>query len=148
MTDTGFDSLPTPSLLLDRARLSRNAERMRARAADLGVVFRPHLKTAKSVDATRFVLGDKPGPATVSTLKEAEIFGAAGFTDLLYAVCISPQKLDRVARLRQSGIDLKISCRIWLYALERPHQAFHRLAPRHAIAQYAARRCDNGRTRL
>jgi hypothetical protein len=38
------------------------------------------------------------------------------------------------------GINLKISCRIWLYALERPHQAFHRLTPRHAIAQYAARR--------
>ena len=107
-TRQAFDSLSTPCLLLDRARLARNAERMRARAADLGVVFRPHLKTAKSVDATRFVLGDKPGPATVSTLKEAEIFGAAGFTDLLYAVCISPQKLYRVARLRQSGIDLKI----------------------------------------
>src|SRR5258708_28542356 len=28
----------------------------------------------------------------------------------------------------------------WLYAHEGPHQAFHRLAPRQAIAQYAARR--------
>ena len=103
-----LDSLPTPSLLLDQARLMRNAERMRAQMAALGVTLRPHLKTAKSVDAAKFILGTPPGPATVSTLKEAEIFGAAGITDLLYAVCISPQKLDRVDRLRQSGIDLKI----------------------------------------
>jgi D-serine deaminase-like pyridoxal phosphate-dependent protein len=102
-----LDSLPTPCLLLDRPRLERNAARMRAHAAGLGVTFRPHLKTAKSVDAAHFIL-DPPGPATVSTLKEAEVFGGAGFTDLLYAVCISPQKLERVARLRQSGIDIKI----------------------------------------
>ena len=103
-----LESLPTPCLLLDQGRLAKNAERMRTRAAGLGVIFRPHLKTAKSVEAVSFALGASTGPATVSTLKEAEIFGAAGFTDLLYAVCISPQKLDRVARLRASGIDLKI----------------------------------------
>jgi D-serine deaminase-like pyridoxal phosphate-dependent protein len=44
----------------------------------------------------------------VSTLKEAEVFGANGMTDLLYAVCISPQKLAQVTQLRRSGIDLKI----------------------------------------
>ena len=108
MTAPSLDSLPTPCLLLDQARLARNAERMRARTAGLGVTFRPHLKTAKSVDAAMYILGTPPGPATVSTLKEAEVFGAAGITDLLYAVCISPQKLDRVDRLRQSGVDLKI----------------------------------------
>jgi hypothetical protein len=37
-------------------------------------------------------------------------------------------------------MNLKISYRTWLYAHEGPHQAFHRLAPRQAIAQYAARR--------
>ena len=110
MDDTRLtlQSLPTPCLLLDQARLTRNAERMRDQAARLGVTLRPHLKTAKSVDAAFFVLGSPAGPATVSTLKEAEIFGAAGIPDLLYAVCISPQKLARVSRLRKNGIDLKI----------------------------------------
>ena len=110
MDDTRLtlQSLPTPCLLLDQARLMRNAERMRDQAARLGVTLRPHLKTAKSVDAAFFVLGSPAGPATVSTLKEAEIFGAAGIPDLLYAVCISPQKLARVSRLRKNGIDLKI----------------------------------------
>ena len=36
------------------------------------------------------------------------MFGKGGITDLLYAVSITPQKLDQVTRLRQSGIDLKI----------------------------------------
>ena len=102
------DTLATPCLLLDQAKLAKNAARMRACIAGLGVSFRPHLKSAKSLDAASFVLGTPPGPATVSTLKEAEIFGAHGITDLLYAVCISPQKLAEVTQLRRRGIDLKI----------------------------------------
>ena len=107
-TDSSIDALPTPCLLLDRVKLERNAKRMRAQAAALGISLRPHLKTAKSVDAARFVMGGSPGPATVSTLKEAEMFGKAGITDLLYAVSITPQKLAKVAQLRRDGIDLKI----------------------------------------
>ena len=42
-------------------------------------------------------------PITVSTLKEAEQFFAAGFTDILYAVGIAPRKLARVRALRQRG---------------------------------------------
>src|SRR5215469_1841700 len=103
-----IDTLPTPSLLLDRPRLERNVARMRERARALGITLRPHLKTAKSVEAARFVLDGAPGPATVSTLKEAEIFGKAGITDLLYAVSIAPQKLAKVSELRRAGIDLKI----------------------------------------
>lgn len=103
-----MQTLSTPCLLLDRARLTKNVERMRSRATGLGISFRPHLKTAKSLEAAAFVLGPSPGPATVSTLREAEMFGTNGYTDLLYAVCISPQKLAKVTRLRQSGIDLKI----------------------------------------
>ncbi|HEX4272379.1 MAG TPA: alanine racemase, partial [Rhizomicrobium sp.] len=106
--DSSIDALPTPSLLLDLSRLERNAARMRERAKALGISLRPHLKTAKSVEAASFVLGGAPGPATVSTLKEAEIFGKAGITDLLYAVSIAPQKLAKVTELRRSGIALKI----------------------------------------
>ena len=82
-----------------------------ARTAGLGVSLRPHLKTAKSVDAASFVLGTPPGPATVSTLKEAEMFGAHGITDLLYAVCISPQKLDRVTSCAKAA---SISRSFWI----------------------------------
>ncbi len=100
--------LPTPSLVLDRARLNRNAQRMRERARELGVILRPHLKTSKSAEVARIAHGGAVGPVTVSTLAEAEYFAARGFLDILYAVGVAPAKLDRVAALRARGVDLKI----------------------------------------
>jgi D-serine deaminase-like pyridoxal phosphate-dependent protein len=101
--------LPTPSLLLDLAKLDRNAARMRARMAGApDVILRPHLKTAKNVDVALRVFGGAPGPITVSTLLEAEHFAAAGFRDILYAVGIAPQKLERVVAIRRGGVDLAI----------------------------------------
>ena len=47
-------------------------------------------------------------PAPVSTLKEAEQFFAHGITNILYAVGITPNKLDHVADLRRRGADITI----------------------------------------
>ena len=46
------------------------------------------------------------GGITVSTLKEAEQFFAAGYRDILYAVGIAPNKLDHVAALRARGTEV------------------------------------------
>ncbi|RDE08114.1 alanine racemase [Pelagibacterium lacus] len=100
--------LPTPALVLDERRMLANIERLRRRMAGLGVALRPHLKTAKSVEIARRLLADGTGPATVSTLREAEVFFAAGVRDILYAVGIAPQKLPRVAALRAAGCDLAV----------------------------------------
>ncbi len=109
-------ALPTPALLIDEGRMLANIARMRERAASLGVRLRPHLKTAKSVEVARRLLEDAAGPATVSTLREAEVFFEAGVRDLLYAVGIAPQKLPRVAALRAAGCDL-------IVILDTPEQA-------------------------
>ncbi|WP_085904182.1 alanine racemase [Kiloniella majae] len=103
-----IQDLDTPCLLLDRDRLEANLERMKEAAASRSTLLRPHLKTSKSLEVTSLALQASGGGATVSTLKEAEILGRSGVTDLLYAVAISPQKLKRVAGLRAEGIDLKI----------------------------------------
>ena len=100
--------LPTPCLILDEARMMRNIARLQEHLDGLGVALRPHLKTLKSVDAARRVLKDGNGPATVSTLKEAEVFAAAGVKDIIYAVGIAPQKLPRVLVLRAAGCDLAV----------------------------------------
>lgn len=103
-----LDTLPTPALLVDLARFDRNSERMRSALAGAGdAVLRPHLKTVKSVEATRRLLPDG-GPITVSTLLEAEVFAEASFTDILYAVGIAPAKLERVLALRRKGVDLAL----------------------------------------
>lgn len=117
MTDADrLDPLPTPQLVLDEARMLRNIARLRTSLAPLGVALRPHLKTAKSVAVARRLLADGTGPATVSTLKEAEVFAAAGVHDILYAVGIAPQKLGRVLALRAGGCDLSV-------ILDAPEQA-------------------------
>lgn len=98
----------TPCLVVDKSKMQANLDRLANLIAAQPIALRPHLKTVKSVEAARFALASPQAPATVSTLAEAEQFGHAGFTDLLYAVAVSPQKLDRVQALRAAGIDLKI----------------------------------------
>jgi D-serine deaminase-like pyridoxal phosphate-dependent protein len=103
-----IQDLPTPCLLLDRPTLLRN---IRAMAEVIGrhqVNLRPHMKTAKSIDVARLVLAGQQGGITVSTLAEAEYFLAHGITDLLYAVGITPQKLDDVARLQAAGATMTV----------------------------------------
>lgn len=105
----GFDGLETPCLLLDADRLTTNVATMRAGLDRLGVTLRPHLKTAKSLDVARIAMASPSGPATVSTLREAEHFAEGGVRDLIYAVGIAPQKLDRVGAIRRRwGADLAI----------------------------------------
>jgi len=45
---------------------------------------------------------------TVSTLAEAEQFATEGVKDILYAVGIAPNKLDRAAGIRRRGVDVSI----------------------------------------
>jgi D-serine deaminase-like pyridoxal phosphate-dependent protein len=93
------DELTTPAFLIERSVLHRNCDRMRRKALDSGVAFRPHVKTHKSVEIGRIQHGGYIGPITVSTLAEAEAFAASGFRDITYAVPISPEKLPRAAAL-------------------------------------------------
>lgn len=108
MTRPALADLPTPCLLLDEAKMTRNIDRLAAHAADLGVALRPHLKTVKSVEIARRVLTGGTGPATVSTLAEAEVFARAGISDIVYAVGIAVNKLDRVIALHRAGCDLTV----------------------------------------
>ena len=98
--------LPTPCLVLDRRVLVRNLDTMARRLAIFGMPLRPHLKTAKCIEVARLALAGQPGGITVSTLAEAEYFSAHGLLDILYAVGITPGKLDQVAKLNQSGADI------------------------------------------
>ncbi|MEF2071264.1 DSD1 family PLP-dependent enzyme [Consotaella aegiceratis] len=102
------DAVQTPCLLLDEGRVRANVEAMRSRLRRLGVSFRPHLKTAKSIDVARIAMETPRGPAMVSTLKEAEYFAEGGVVDMVYGVGIAPGKLDRVSTLRSRGVDLAI----------------------------------------
>lgn len=110
--------LETPALLLDEPRLRANLQRMAARMAQLGVRLRPHVKTAKclpvaaATDAANLAAGvpgaAERGPITVSTLREADQFAAAGWRDITYAVGLTPNKFAHVRRLLDARVALTV----------------------------------------
>lgn len=105
---TTLDDLPTPALVLDLGILKRNLARMAAAVArHPGVVLRPHMKTAKSLEVAALAAPGH-GPITVSTLAEARYFAEGGYRDQIYAVGITPRKLDAIAALNAAGAAVKV----------------------------------------
>ena len=98
----------TPAALLDEQRMARNIAVMQRRISALGARLRPHVKTAKCIAVARMQRAAGASGITVSTLKEAEQFFAAGFDDILYAVCIAPGKLDQAQSLMARGCALTV----------------------------------------
>ncbi|GAB1409952.1 DSD1 family PLP-dependent enzyme [Desulfovibrionales bacterium] len=105
---SSLTQLTTPCLVLDEGKMNANIARLQSRLAQAGVRFCPHLKTAKSMDIASRLVTTPQGPATVSTLREAEFFADCGIMDLTYAVGISPCKLPRVQALLERGVRLTI----------------------------------------
>ena len=100
--------IATPAALIDTARMGRNIARMQGYVAGLGARLRPHVKTSKCIEVARAQEAAGASGITVSTLKEAEQFFAAGFRDILYAVSMSPDKIDRAIALAKRGCALTL----------------------------------------
>ena len=105
---TLLQDLSTPAAIVDTARMHHNISRMQNRMDALGVAFRPHLKTSKCIPIAQMQANAGARGITVSTLKEAEQFYAAGFADILYAVGMAAPKLKQAAALMAKGCDLSI----------------------------------------
>jgi D-serine deaminase-like pyridoxal phosphate-dependent protein len=105
---TDLHSLETPALLLDRACMARNIQRMQAQVDALGCRLRPHVKTSKSWPVVQAQRAAGAASITVSTLKEAEQFFAQGERDILYAVALAPNKVAHALDLRARGCDLAV----------------------------------------
>ena len=99
--------LPTPALLVDRARLLANLDAVQARADAQGVALRPHAKTHRSPHLARLQQERGARGITVATVAEAEQFAAAGFEDLVVAREFSTENaLGRLADLAERGVRL------------------------------------------
>lgn len=103
-----LQDLSTPAALIERQRMTRNIERMQQRMNQFGVTFRPHVKTTKCIEIAKAQIDAGAKGITVSTLKEAEQFFAAGMTDILYAVGMVAPKIKQAAALINQGCNLKI----------------------------------------
>jgi D-serine deaminase-like pyridoxal phosphate-dependent protein len=91
--------LPTPSVLIDRARVQRNIERMQAAADARGIRLRPHSKTHKSPLIARWQIERGAVGICCAKLGEAEVFADAGIADIRLPYPLHPANADRVAAL-------------------------------------------------
>src|SRR5215813_15520677 len=89
-----LETVKTPSLVLDVAKVKCNAERMSTRIKEFGARLRPHIKTHKCIEVARIQTEGHSGAVTVSTLAEAQAFAANGFSKITYAVPVEPGKFD------------------------------------------------------
>ena len=94
-----IQTLRTPAYVCYRDVMERNIETMSKRAASLGCVLRPHVKTTKTLEGAALLTGGTKRRCVVSTLAEATFLADGGFDDILYAVPLTPDKIVQAADL-------------------------------------------------
>lgn len=99
MSSLSADTPDTPYLAVDLDAMERNLRRAADDARERGVMLRPHAKTHKALEIGRRQLELGAAGLTLATVGEAEVFAAAGFTDIFLAYPVWPSAA-RAARLR------------------------------------------------
>ncbi|KAL8715836.1 MAG: hypothetical protein Q9220_000503 [cf. Caloplaca sp. 1 TL-2023] len=121
-----------PAAIVDRAIAIRNCSQMLGACEALGIAFRPHIKTHKTIEVTRLQLGDKTHNAhlVVSTLAEADFLldFLLGCQDqgrninVLYGIPLPPSSIQRLAafgkKLRPGSVSVLIDHHDQLQHLE------------------------------
>lgn len=98
-----FPDLPTPTLLLDEARLRGNIERMQAACDAHGVALWPHIKTHKMVEVARLQLAAGARGLTCAKIGEAEALLPSGVRRLFIAYpLVDPLHGPRLRALAES----------------------------------------------
>ena len=93
--------LPTPAVLVEASRLTRNLSRMQAIVNARGLRLRPHAKTHKLPEVARLQIQRGAIGICCAKLGEAEVFADAGFTDIRLPYPLNPVNADRVFALAE-----------------------------------------------
>ncbi len=119
-----FTDLPTPQVLVDRARLMANIDRMQAAADARRVRLRPHAKTHKIPAVARWQMDRGAVGICCAKVGEAEVFGAAGIEDIRLPYPVNPRNAGRVLALMDGChvsiiVDHPAVARGWSDAMQR-----------------------------
>jgi D-serine deaminase-like pyridoxal phosphate-dependent protein len=91
--------LPTPAVLVDSSKLTRNLSAMQAAANARGLRLRPHAKTHKSTHVARLQIERGAVGICCAKLGEAEVFADAGVKDIRVPYPLNPVNAERVFAL-------------------------------------------------
>src|SRR5215213_1768254 len=94
-----LETIKTPSLIVDFQSMKRNAESISARAKELNVRLRPHVKTHRCAEIAQLQTENNFGGIMVSTLAEAHFFAENGFSDITYGVPIERGKFTEAIEI-------------------------------------------------
>ena len=98
--EMNYMELDTPSLLIDRERLSDNLKHMQDFADAHGVKLRPHTKTHKMPKIAKMQMDAGACGIAVAKIGEAEAMAEAGLSDIFIAnEIMGEQKFRRIAEL-------------------------------------------------
>jgi D-serine deaminase-like pyridoxal phosphate-dependent protein len=116
--------LPTPQVLVERARLLNNIARAQQLASSAGLRLRPHAKTHKSPVIARWQIDRGAVGICCAKLGEAEVFAAAGIGDIRLPYPVNPSNAARLIALMDRTsmsiiVDHLVVARGWSEAMQR-----------------------------
>src|SRR3954452_3262535 len=116
--------LPTPQVLIDHQRARRNIDRVQQLASAAGMRLRPHAKTHKSPVVARWQIERGAVGVCCAKLGEAEVFVAAGITDIRLPYPVNPANAARlIALMDRASISIIVAhaavARGWSQAMTR-----------------------------
>jgi D-serine deaminase-like pyridoxal phosphate-dependent protein len=99
-----INDLETPAILIDIDRMQRNIQRMQAHCDNLGINFRPHIKTHKIPEIARRQLEAGAIGIACQKLSETQIFVDAGFNNIQIPYnIVGQQKLTHLTAIAKSA---------------------------------------------
>lgn len=93
--------IPTPAVLVDSSKLTRNLSRMQSAANARGMRLRPHAKTHKSPRVAALQIERGAVGICCAKLGEAEVFADEGIADIRLPYPLNPVNADRVFALAE-----------------------------------------------
>ena len=110
MTFETIQDLETPSVIIDLDLMEKNITAMQKRCDEIGINFRPHIKTHKIPDIARRQVEAGAVGIACQKVSEAEVFVAAGFDDIQIPYnIVGKRKTRRLAALaRQANVTVTI----------------------------------------
>src|SRR4026208_698207 len=99
--------IPTPAVLVDSSKLTRNLSRMQSAANARGMRLRPHAKTHKSPRIAAMQIERGAVGVCCAKLGEAEVFADRGIADIRLPYPLNPVNGDRALALLDRA---RLSC--------------------------------------